>query len=113
MSDIDGGGFVPRRFEDLSDLRFRAATGPHPKDPGATVLLLDLRKLEYTWGDQLVGPLWAAAADPDGDRATLGIVVSDVCREGLTSLPDTEMGEDFEAVLVESLEDALAALPRL
>lgn len=63
--------------------------------------VVDLRRLSYQWGD------WISSA-LGGDR--VAIVVSDLCREGLTSLVKQEMGRNPSETLFDSLEQAFQAL---
>ena len=76
--------------------------------PAAVVL--DLRELVYEWGDMMVRPL-AAGSDyyVDGDLP-LAAIVSDLNREGLTSLVAKEMQADPATLLFASLEDAIQHL---
>ena len=89
-------------------------------------LILDFRELEYVWGDMLTSVLCvgdgrvrylellgSGIADPKdmqpGNIPT-AVVISDKCREGITSLLVQEMREDPAKWLFGSLEGALAAV---
>lgn len=108
MSDSqesDGHGFEPRRFEDLSNLRDqmeaplaacrRYPHGFHLQDPAVQGLRSMFDPGDFT------------------ERYRRLIVVSDLCRGGLTSLLRQEMGDEPSQVLHATIEDALAALARV
>ena len=70
-------------------------------------LVLDLRQLSYEWGDLMTGVLCG------GDRCCAvpmlpaAVLVSDLCREGLTSLVEREMGGVPAQWLFDDLEIAV------
>lgn len=64
-------------------------------------LVLDLRKLKYAWGDEMVQVLGSS------DVPTT-VVTSDLNRNGLTSLVEQEMFAKASDWLFESLADAVA-----
>lgn len=73
-------------------------------------LVLDMRGLSYEWGD-MMGHVLAAGSDQYVDAPfPTAVVVSDRCREGLTSLVQDEMDEEPEEWLFESLELACQAV---
>jgi hypothetical protein len=88
--------------------------------------ILDLRALSYAWGDRMqnvldtpqrwhepLHPLRRAFGGPRvPDRFPLAVVVSDLNREGMTSLVRDEMRLDPTALLFESVDEAAAALDR-
>ena len=71
---------------------------------------LDLRHLDYQWGDEMTGVLSA------GDRywgisdLPTTVIVSNQCPVGLTSLVAQEMGEDPAHWLFDDLDDAVEGL---
>jgi hypothetical protein len=75
-------------------------------------LVLDLRHLAYEWGDLMTGVLCG------GDRycavpvLPAAVVVSDLCREGLTSLVEHEIMGDSAHWLFEDLESAIEEVER-
>jgi len=72
-------------------------------------LILDLRRLRYSWGDEMHDTL--AAADGWCRRAfPTAVVVSDLNRVGLTSLVVREMGRDPQDLLFDSIDEAVSAL---
>lgn len=71
-----------------------------------TAVVLDLRRLAYEWGDDMLRVL-----DVEGD-APVAVVVSDLNREGLTSLVEEEIPGRPEDWLFESIEEAVAAVDR-
>jgi hypothetical protein len=76
-------------------------------------LVLDLRELKYQWGDQMLGVLCAGEGYYyDWSSPPTAVVVSGLCRDGLTSLIEKEMGGNQRAAdwLYESIEDAVSAV---
>jgi len=91
---------------------------------------LDLRRLEYEYGDMMTNVIsapesWYMSARPGREVAYLmscgrsvpeefpvAIVVSDLCRAGITSLLAEMMNKDPAALLHDTLEGAFAALER-
>jgi hypothetical protein len=69
-------------------------------------VVLDLRGLRYAWGDEMARTLAGAGIHEDPPA----VVVSDLNREGLTSLVKEELGGRPEKWLYESLDDALAVV---
>ena len=72
-------------------------------------LIIDLRKMKYEWGDEIDKAL--CAGDNifiDGSFPT-AIVVSELNREGLTSLLQDEMQQDPNEWLFDSIDHALAS----
>ena len=74
--------------------------------------ILDLRKLTYEWGDMMT-----ALFDPPHDLIStselkvefpFAAVVSELNREGLTSLIKQEMQADPEKILFDNIDDACA-----
>jgi hypothetical protein len=55
------------------------------------VLILDLSRLTYEWGDEMADVLVAARDRYLGVEFPIAVIVSDHCREGLTSLVKDEM----------------------
>jgi hypothetical protein len=74
-------------------------------------LILDLRQLRYSWGDEMHDTL-AAASGWCGRSFPTAVVASGLNREALTSLVIQEMGGDPRKLLFESIEDAVAAVDR-
>lgn len=70
-----------------------------------SALILDLRNLKYDWGDEMQRTLTVALAW-HGEDFPLAVVVSDLNREGLTSLVKHEMQEDPAKWLFNSIGDA-------
>jgi hypothetical protein len=81
-------------------------------DPCA--ILLDLREMAYQWGDMMVNPLCAGFRHyADGSDLPLAVVVSDLNRQGLTSLVTDEMHDVHPAsILFETLEAAIEHLDK-
>lgn len=76
-------------------------------------LVLDLQEMSYEWGDQMVRPLGAGQGHyVDADLPT-AVVVSDLNREGLTSLVRDEMLADPSEWLFDTLEEALARVAEI
>ncbi len=87
-------------------------------------LILDLRGLDYSWGDWMQNVLaaaqhWHEPVQPVRNafggglvpkQFPLAVVVSDLNREGLTSLVREQMHREPHDLLYESLEDAVRAL---
>ena len=63
--------------------------------------VLDFRKLDYRWGDEMS---WVTSIVPNRSRthAALAVVVGDGCRDALRSL----LREEYEQLCVETLEQA-------
>lgn len=73
-------------------------------------VILDLREMAYEWGDMMLCPFAAGSGHfVDSDLAIVA-VVSDINREGLTSLISDEANEDPATFLFETIGDALAYL---
>ncbi|GAB7044580.1 MULTISPECIES: hypothetical protein [Catenuloplanes] len=69
-------------------------------------VVLDLRDVEYHWGDMMASVL---------NDAVLGgvspaVVVSGTCRPAMTGLVEAELGEDPAAWLFDGVDDALRAV---
>ncbi|TWU50720.1 hypothetical protein Poly51_40130 [Rubripirellula tenax] len=81
-------------------------------DPSA--ILLDLREMAYEWGDMMANPLCAGFRHyADGSDLPLAVVVSDLNREGLTSLVTDGMHSvDPASVLFETTEAAIVQLDK-
>jgi hypothetical protein len=75
-----------------------------------TSLVFDFRDFEYEWGDGMARTLSAGEDLYVDDDLPVAVVVSDLCRNGLTSLIRDELFSDPGAWLFDSLESALAAL---
>lgn len=75
-----------------------------------TSLVFDFRDFEYEWGDGMARTLSAGENLYIDDDLPVAIVVSDLCRKGLTSLVRDELFSDPGAWLFDSLDAALAAL---
>lgn len=116
-------GAAPREQDAIFDLASALVmAGLEAWQPWAVIL--DLRLLEYAWGDRMQNVLWAPqrwyeAVHPLREVFTAGkapkefplaVVVSDLNRDGLQSLVSEEMKLDTTQVLHESLEDALHTL---
>jgi hypothetical protein len=71
-----------------------------------SALILDLTKLTYEWGDDM-----ARVLAESGDLPTT-VVISEVNREGLTSLVEAEMSAKASEWLFDSLLEALAGCDR-
>lgn len=76
----------------------------------AAGLVLDLRELAYEWGDQMTGVLCGGDRFCGVPSLPTTVAVSDLCREGLTSLVGQEIGDDPKRWLFEDLEAAVAEL---
>ncbi|MEM1354473.1 MAG: hypothetical protein AAGC44_06475 [Planctomycetota bacterium] len=74
-----------------------------------SALILDLRDLKYDWGDEMHRTLTVALAWYGEDFPTAA-VVSDLNREGLTSLVEYEMQEDPAKWLFSSIGEAVKAI---
>ena len=72
-------------------------------------VIMDLSELKYEWGDEMTGVLMAAQGYYVEAEFPTTVVVSDKCREGLTSLVRDEMSKDPKQWLFESLPDAIEA----
>ena len=70
-------------------------------------VLLDLRNMAYEWGDMMVNPLCAGHQHYVDSDLPLAVVVSDLNREGLTSLVTDEMQSDPSKLLFETMETAI------
>lgn len=68
-------------------------------------VVLDLRELDYRWGDMMASVLNDAIIR----GVTPAVVVSGGCRTAMTSLVTDELGEDPGTWLFGSLDDALRA----
>jgi hypothetical protein len=116
-------------FEDIYDYAPAwIIAGLEAWQPGA--LVLDFRRLEYVYGDRMTNVVgaptgWYAMARPERDLGYLiscgrsapetfpvAIVVSDLCRAGITSLLTEMMSLDPADLLFDSLESAFAALEK-
>jgi hypothetical protein len=89
-----------------------------------SAVILDLRGLDYSWGDRMQNvlgvpqrwyePVYPMRAIFGGDQVPklfpLAVVVSDLNREGLVSLVRDELQEQPDELLFESIEDAARAL---
>jgi|GEM_PF-3623510 len=69
-------------------------------------LIIDFRALKYSWGDEMARILFAPN-DWYGGAFPVVVIVSDLNREGLTSLVRDEMFEKPEEWLAETEEAAL------
>lgn len=75
--------------------------------------ILDLRELEYEWGDEIARVFDTFDACRVGDSFIafpLAVVISDKNRVGLTSLVREEMGQSPDEILFETLNDAFTAV---
>jgi hypothetical protein len=73
-------------------------------------LVLDLRELEYTSGDKL-GAVLSCGEDQWVDAEfPVRVVVSDRCREGITSLVEDELFLDASTWISPSVEQALSSI---
>jgi hypothetical protein len=75
-----------------------------------TSLVFDFRDFEYEWGDLMASTLCAGEELYINDNLPVAVVVSDLCRKGLTSLIRDELFSDPAEWLFDSLEAAFAAL---
>lgn len=86
------------------------AAGFRAWDPSC--LILDLRNLRYEWGDRVAAifapPHDLISTNNEEVEFPLAAVVSNLNRDGLTSLIKDEMDGNPEEVLFESLDDAQA-----
>jgi hypothetical protein len=87
-------------------------------------LILDLRGLDYSWGDRMQNVLDAAqrwyeplyplrrafGGERLSERFPLALLTSELCRDGLASLLRDEMHLEASALLFESLDEAAVAL---
>lgn len=74
-----------------------------------TALILDLRELKYTWGDEMAQMLSVVSSWSGGDFP-IAIIISDLNREGLTSLVREELFLDPAEWLSNSVDEAVALL---
>lgn len=75
-------------------------------------LVLDLRELEYSWGNALMSVVQAAEHLHDGDDDhpfPVRFVVSNKCRDGLSTLFD-DMGEEESGWMHDTMDEAVAAV---
>ncbi|HYP99929.1 MAG TPA: hypothetical protein VER96_14735 [Polyangiaceae bacterium] len=90
-----------------------------------SALVLDLTNFKYEWGDMMrnvlsAGQRWYGTVHPFRavfcaglpERLPFAVLVSDLNREGLTSLVEDEMGGEVASTLYESFSDAASALDR-
>lgn len=78
-----------------------------------SILIFDFRQLRYEWGDQMLRVLAAGDGQFIDQPFPTAVVVSDLCREGLSSLVRDEMfGEKVEDWLFDSLSDAVQVVDR-
>jgi len=78
-------------------------------------LILDLRQLKYKWGDEMVkaiGALGSCRVKDSYMPFPTAIIVSDLNRNGLTSLAKAEMQVDPTELLFDDIETALSAVDR-
>jgi hypothetical protein len=73
-------------------------------------LILDLRQLDYQWGDEMTSVLCGGDRYLGVPRLPTTVIVSNQCRTGLTSLVEQEMGEDPAHWLFDDFDAAAAAL---
>ncbi len=73
--------------------------------------IFDFRELEYTWGDQM-GCLLDSPTNWNGNENVrpVVVIVSDLNREGLTSLVRDEMWSEPAEWLADSVEQAVSML---
>jgi hypothetical protein len=69
-------------------------------------VVLDLRDLDYRWGDMM----GAVLNDATIRNVPPSVVISDLCRKAMTSLVTTELGEDPADWLFGSPGDAIHAV---
>lgn len=86
---------------DAAFMRAVIARGLQATTPAAVVL--DLRELDYRWGDMMASVLNDAVVG----RVNPAVVVSDRCRAALTTLVADELGEDPATWLFDDLDDAV------
>ncbi len=87
-----------------SDARFMKAVvhlGCEAFDPKGIVL--DFRQLDYQWGDEMAFPIEAAHVD----WVRPAILISDLCRQGMTSFVQAELFSNPEIWLFGDIESAL------
>lgn len=75
-------------------------------------VVLDLRELEYSWGNALMSVVQAAEylhQSDDDNPFPVRIVVSDKCRDGLVSLFE-DMGDEESGWLHDTIDEAVAAV---
>jgi hypothetical protein len=73
-------------------------------------LIIDLREMQYEWGDLIVRAFGAGDSQYVNAPFPTVAIMSDLNREGLTSLVLEEIGEEPSELLYESLEEAMPAL---
>ncbi|MEU4155181.1 hypothetical protein [Actinoplanes sp. NPDC026670] len=69
-------------------------------------VVLDLRELDYRWGDMM----GAVLNDATIRDVTPAVVISEACRKAMTSLITDELGEEPVEWLFDSPEDAFFAV---
>lgn len=97
-----GGGSAGN--SDATLMRAAVHLGRQAFDP--TGIVLDLRDLDYYWGDMIADVLNEAIVD----NVRPSVVVSDSCRDGMTSLISVELFSDPADWLFDSQEQALRAV---
>jgi hypothetical protein len=75
-------------------------------------LVIDLSQMQYEWGDLIAKAIDAGAGHYIDRPFPTTIVVSDLNREGLTSLIREEMGGNPKEWLFESLEAAIQTIEK-
>lgn len=77
-----------------------------------SALVFDFREFEYEWGDMMAATLGAGDQQYVDSEFPTAVVVSDLCRKGLTSLVSDEMFAKPDDWLFESLESAVDFVDR-
>lgn len=76
-------------------------------------VILDLREMAYEWGDMMLCPFAAGSNYYVDSDLPIVAVISDINREGLTSLMIDEANIEPCTVLFDSMDAALARLDLL
>ena len=101
-------GYGSSSNDDASFMEGMMAAGFRAWDPSCCIL--DLRKLKYEWVDMMCAlfnpPHELISLTEEAVEYPFAIVVSDVNREGLTSLVTQEMSGDPSKILFDTMESA-------
>lgn len=101
-------GYGASSNADASFMEGMIAAGFHAWSPSCCIL--DLRRLKYEWGDMMCAVInpphnFVSITEEDVEYP-FAVVISDLNREGLTSLVSQEMLEDPSTILFDTLEAA-------
>jgi hypothetical protein len=101
-------GYGSSSNADASFMEGMMAAGFRAWNPSCCIL--DLRKLKYEWGDMMCSlfnpPHELISLTEEEVEYPFAVVISDLNREGLTSLVSQEMSEDPATILFDSIEAA-------